>query len=752
MHRICRDAICKLGRTQIFKGLTQGQQCIEAVDSLTNWRIFGSKSSTVATSALTTSRSADWCNDVSVVSIQVNAKFLQSTAWTDDVMNEEEVGILCYMNNIPGFRGTLKQRYSDFVVNEIDLTGQVVRLTSLTPPPEKNYSEDTKVHVKEVPQECEVAPEVPVVEDANHLEAFKALVGEEDAMQLEGLLAKIAENKELKDLAPILLAPDSDKAHRAASRLISDTVDGPGLATEKCVRIRYFSSGGGAGSRRDRGNKRGGDWKEKQSKRQKRGPAEAAPFDSRGRDDWLKPKFLKFHLFKENKNTQDALMIIGRMLGVQPKSFSFAGTKDKRAVTTQQVTVYKQPAAKLALLNKKLMGVNLVTSGEFPTRFNLTLRIAVGLWTLHVNPFHFLNKSVEGHSDSEENELCKKSEEDVEKSLHVVVKEYHSVRLDVKDEVFYHAVAARVIILYVSAGNVIAEDDGVISEASESLKERGFVNYYGLQRFGSGSVPTHTVGAALLRGEWKTAVDLILQPREDDILPLRLGLSKFVHSYQSYMWNHAVSHRLKTYGVDQVVEGDLVYREDLEGGANSEVVESPPRSEKVEDISEEVAEEEAEIPDETVDVAREALSKVKYVTAEDVTSKMYSITDVVLPLPGSSVMYPKNSTADVYQELASKDSIDLSKCSHKVKKVIMYNDVTESLIESDLDVITKVSGDDKEKVPGSVEGGAFKALQLRFSLQTSSYATMAIRELLKTSTSVAFHKTLNEETEKSGLH
>lgn len=73
----------------------------------------------------------------------------------------------------------------------------------------------------QVPQECEVAPEVPVVEDANHLEAFKALVGEEDAMQLEGLLAKIAENKELKDLAPILLAPDSDKAHRAASRLIS---------------------------------------------------------------------------------------------------------------------------------------------------------------------------------------------------------------------------------------------------------------------------------------------------------------------------------------------------------------------------------------------------------------------------------------------------------------------------------------------------------------------------------------------------
>ncbi|KAG6547822.1 hypothetical protein Mapa_010639 [Marchantia paleacea] len=460
MHRICKDAICKLGRTQILKNLIQGPECVEALDSVSHLRSFGPKFSTVAPSALTTLHSAVGCNDVSLVANQ-------PTTWTDDIMDEEEVGILCYMNNIPGFRGTLKQRYSDFVVNEIDLTGQVVRLTSLTPPLEKNYSEDTKVHVKEVPQECEVAPEKPVVEDANHVEAFKALVGEEDASQLEGLLAKIAENKELKDLAPILLAPDSDKAHRAAihnffksrlPHLVTDTVDGPGLATEKCVRIRYFSFSGGAGSRRDRGNKRGGDWKEKQSKRQKRGQAEAAPFDSRGRDDWAKPKFLKFHLFKENKNTQDALMIISRMLGVQPKSFSFAGTKDKRAVTTQQVTVYKQPAAKLALLNKKLMGVK-------------------------VGNFSYVDKSL-GLGELSGNQFT------------------------------------------ITLRNVIAEDDGVISEASESLKQGGFVNYYGLQRFGSGSVPTHLVGAALLRGEWKTAVDLVLQPREGDILPLRLGLSK----------------------------------------------------------------------------------------------------------------------------------------------------------------------------------------------------------------------------------
>ncbi|XP_047151441.1 pseudouridylate synthase 7 homolog [Vigna umbellata] len=36
------------------------------------------------------------------------------------------------------------------------------------------------------------------------------------------------------------------------------------------------------------------------------------------------------------------------------------------------------------------------------------------------------------------------------------------------------------------------------------------------------------------------------------------------------------------------------------------------------------------------------------------------------------------------------------------------------------------------------------ALKLSFTLPASCYATMAIRELLKTSTSVAYHKTLNQ--------
>ncbi|KAM0881419.1 hypothetical protein ACQ4PT_032977 [Festuca glaucescens] len=92
----------------------------------------------------------------------------------------------------------------------------------------------------------------------------------------------------------------------------------------------------------------------------------------------------RFNLCKENKDTQDALGVIGKMLGLQSRAFGFSGTKDKRAVTTQQVTVFKVPANKLAALNKRLYGIKV---GNFcyvkeglglgqlmGNRFSITLR------------------------------------------------------------------------------------------------------------------------------------------------------------------------------------------------------------------------------------------------------------------------------------------------------------------------------------------------------------------------------------------
>jgi len=47
----------------------------------------------------------------------------------------------------------------------------------------------------------------------------------------------------------------------------------------------------------------------------------------------------------------------------------------------------------------------------------------------------------------------------------------------------------------------------------ESIKSKGFINYYGMQRFGTSFIPTHAVGLAMLQQDWALAVDLLLRNR-----------------------------------------------------------------------------------------------------------------------------------------------------------------------------------------------------------------------------------------------
>lgn len=57
--------------------------------------------------------------------------------------------------------------------------------------------------------------------------------------------------------------------------------------------------------------------------------------------------------------------------------------------------------------------------------------------------------------------------------------------------------------------NVTAKDD-VIENAMIYLKDNGFINYYGLQRFGNcKDVPTHNIGIQLLKGNWKEVIILL---------------------------------------------------------------------------------------------------------------------------------------------------------------------------------------------------------------------------------------------------
>ncbi|CAL9003560.1 unnamed protein product [Prunus brigantina] len=688
-------------------------------------------------------------------------KFITAMKTTE----EPDVGIFCYISQLPGFRGILKQRYSDFMVNEVDTDGNIVHLTNLDAPAETVKEIETKTH------------DATSKDYTIEIELFRSLVDPDDAERLEAIINQINSGSE-DSILPIVLSPDYDKSHRTAVHnffkenfkfLVTDTVDGPD-ASSKCIRVRINSGGQNSRGRNSRKRKERGD----------------KPFDSRGSDDWSENvgKFLRFHLYKENKDTQEALGIIAKMLGIQPRSFGFAGTKDKRAVTTQRVTVFKQLASRLAALNDRLIGIKvgdfcyvkegLVLGQLLGNRFTITLR------------------------------------------------------------------------------GVVADSEDTIKASAIALGKQGFINYFGLQRFGSGSVPTHLIGATLLRGEWKSTVSLFLDPREGDILLMLLGIAReyyketndiegtlrqlprhlvsekailqclkkcpgnylqalkaiprtlrmmYVHSYQSYLWNHAASMRVQKYGTDRVVLGDLVYCKGNETEKVSEVVSSECVDENGNDTLDPI-----DLDDISgTNLPEERLNLVKAVTAEDILSGNYTIDDVVLPMPGSRVIFPENDIAHVFHDLAKKDAISLTESVHNVKEfsitsmtgsyrrvfqkpmdfeweILKYIDGNKPLVDTDFDKIAKTKPSslnedgrlhDKTKQSECLDndiglqtddnGAEVKgeelpqaeslcdtnpqetqtALKLSFTLPASCYATMAIRELLKTSTSVAFHKTLN---------
>ncbi|MCD9558938.1 hypothetical protein HAX54_016638 [Datura stramonium] len=671
-------------------------------------------------------------------------------------MDESDVGISCYISKLSGFRGILKQRYSDFIVNEVDLDENVVHLTSLEAPKEV-CSEDKDVNISDQLNRSYVT----------EIESFRSLAGNSDADKLNALIDKLNSGVDVSDES-IVLSPSSDKSHRTAIHnffkerlkfLVTDTVDGL-EDSSKCVRVRL---------NKGRNNGRG-----KYSRKRKNRDDKDKRYDSRGSDSWPEHlgKFLRFHLFKENKDTQEALNVIAKMLGVQPRSFGFAGTKDKRAVSTQRVTVFKQRASKLAALNRRLIGIKV---GDF-----CHVKEGLLLGQLYGNRFT------------------------------------------------------------ITLRGVSAESEDIIKASAVALGKHGFINYFGLQRFGSSSVPTHLIGAALLRGEWKAAKNAISTVREyyketGDIdgtlrqLPRYLVAEKailqclkkspgnylqalkaiprtlrmmYVHSYQSYLWNHAASMRVQKHGFDQVVLGDLVYSKEQHKEKETFVAEC-------EDMNDSNLDDYSNL-DETseIDLPEERNIPVKAINEEDLKSGTYTIDDVLLPLPGSRVIYPSNDIGEVYYDLAQKDGISLTETAHKIKEfsitnmtgayrrvfqkpkdfewdLVSYTDGTIPLAETDFDVIaksvkSKVRGEDPtngseelpadssaisvggDMLPGKVReekinseagmqseksqssGGNAEesqmALKLSFTLPASCYATMAVRELLKTSTSVAFHR------------
>ncbi|KAG8225011.1 hypothetical protein J437_LFUL006022 [Ladona fulva] len=412
---------------------------------------------------------------------------------------EADVGITEYIGAHKGFSAVIKQRYSDFHVSEINQEGRLVELTSLSCDIE---SQAPKTFGKDV-----------TLDDCNDLtpEVKDKLIQMEKSdfsnVEIEVTNMSKDERKRIHETIKNVFG----------ARVVSNTIE----------------------------------------KEEKKIMVIGKPKGKQRVDDWTqgKGRYVYFVLYKENMDTMEAANIISHKLRLAPGKVTYAGTKDRRGKTTQLACVPHIHPKKLVELNTAVRN------------------ITVGNFSIHKNP----------------------------------------LRLgDLRGNRF------RIVLR-----NVTASDDDV-EEAASTLKERGFINYYGLQRFGSTSVPTHHIGRALLRSDWKEAIELILKPRaqvavhskfkkpnhslEDSLAKARkiwwetrdshaalqalgnkprgiegqllLGLKRhkpndlvnalegislntrliYLHSYQSYVWNHVVSRRLKEYGYKPIV-GDLVFDE-----------------------------------------------------------------------------------------------------------------------------------------------------------------------------------------------
>jgi tRNA pseudouridine13 synthase len=185
---------------------------------------------------------------------------------------------------------------------------------------------------------------------------------------------------------------------------------------------------------------------------------------------------------------------------------------------------------------------------------------------------------------------------------------------------------------------------------------------------------------------------------------------------------------------------------------------------------------------------------IHIVTQEDIDAKRYSMRDVILPITGSEVKIPANEVGAYLIDLLKQDQLSLStfsECMTQYRsfgayrallswpkafswKIIQYQNIDDELAETELNNV-QLKVDEKKKklansnsngggsdVTNTVEEGQSagvmdvsstsaslplrKAVQLTFTLNSGSYATMFLREITKCSTET---KIQSELTDKS---
>lgn len=384
--------------------------------------------------------------------------------------------------------------------------------------------------------------------------------------------------------------------------------------------------------------------------------------------------YLHFTLYKDNRDTMDAVNQVARMLRVKPQVVGYAGTKDRRASTAQRCSLRHARPHALAAANARLRGV---VTGDY--RF---AERPIHLGGLRGNEFVIVIKD------------CRLSS----------VTEQKGATLDQQ----------------------LAALRAAAAPALDHMARHGWINYFGHQRFGTHRVGTHEVGRLILGERYKEAVEAILSydpeiaeaaeaaaaaPAEEggkpleasarderdrhhacmlfltgrdraraaQLMPRRFGAetcilrhlnragasslgdhvgalvhitrglrSMYLHAYQSHVWNHVASRRWERHGA-AVVAGDLV----VDDGAAAAAPAEPEQDQDGDDIITPAAPGGENSDDRDDD--DEGPLRARPVTQAEVDAGTFTIHDVVLPSPGYEVVYPDNEVGAYYTEFMAAE-------------------------------------------------------------------------------------------------
>ncbi|XP_010748005.3 pseudouridylate synthase 7 homolog-like protein [Larimichthys crocea] len=669
----------------------------------------------------------------------------------------------CFISNHEGFLGSIKNLIKDFVVTEIDIHGQCVNTAAAEHTPacassDRNY--ETSADFKENflqdaddPADCGGDVTIPSPGSFD----LSVILGQSVSEELEQFVLTLKDEKPTKQ--ELSLGYFSDKHHRAnvhravrhrfpflmtvtiqpeirvredpdyreLSQLVTEDeaedffrfIDakvrgssytfGPDDSKEHRTAVHHFLS------------RRFGKLVETKSFSDQGTTAISVRLREQGRPKKRTAEerkeedvYTAFTLCKENLETLEAISYMAAALGVLPSDFTYAGIKDKRAITYQSMVVKKVSPQRLkektAEFEKRGMRLSQICSVSEPLR----------LGRLQGNHFDLVVRDLRPHGTGDT----------------------HS-----------------------SGANTHSRLARLVQEAVGNVETRGFVNYYGPQRFGSGqSVQSDRVGLALLKEDMVGAVRLFFTPEEGDdpqshakrhflqtdnakeslaLMPLSKARERLMlralnrygtgpdgcaqawlslphsmrvfypHAYCSSVWNEAVAHRLTTLG-HSARRGDLVW------------MQQEPK--KMEDSGE------------------TSSPQIHVVTAQEEQEGVYTLGQVLIPMPGNTVKYPENSMGTWFQERLARDGLD--ECRFRVSSLkLNLPGCYRPLLAFPHNLCYQLQRG--EGGGGEVTGGSSRrsdwqlngttvegkqdslTLTLNFDLDSSCYATICLREIMK---------------------